>query len=107
MWNQLKDSTHLFGRSLLYRKNILNINTFKLILKQDYTLLILIGTVIGAILFNTLKIFTLYLIVLVIRSVFKKNIKYFIYFFIRDFKVLFGLFFFFPKKKKISYVSIS
>ncbi len=100
------DATHLYGRSLLYRKNISNINTFKLMVKQDYSLLILVLTIFGSILFNKPELLLFYFMVLVIRSVLKNKLKYLFYFLIRDTKVLLGFIFFYPKKKYVSYISI-
>lgn len=106
LWSQLKDSTHLYGRSLLYRKNILNINVIKLMIKQDYSLVLLILFIFSSLLFNNVKLILLYLFVLVLRSASKKNIKYLLYYAIRDIKVLFGFIFFHPMKNDISYILV-
>lgn len=107
LWSQLMDSTHLYSRSLLYRKNISNIYTVKLMVKQDYSLLFLLFTFLGYLLFRNPDLILIYLTVLIARSVFKKNIKYLLYFLIRDIKVMLGFIFFYPTKNKVLYISIS
>ena len=106
LWANLRYETHLYGRSLLYRKNIFNINTLKLMLKQDYSLVVLIFLILGSLLFRRPEVMALYLLILILRSISKNNLKYIIYFLLRDMKVLFGFIFFYKKNKSISYISV-
>lgn len=106
IWEQLLDFTHLYGRSLLYRKNILNYNTSKLMIKQDYSLIILCLMILTSIIFKTPELILVYFLVIVIRSVFKKNIKYLGYFFLRDVLVIIGIFLFHPSSLERSYISV-
>lgn len=106
MWNNLKDSTHLYGRSLLYKKNIFNINMLKLMMKQDYSLVFLILVILASLIFKKIELMILYPVILVLRSVSRRNLKYIIYFLLRDIKVLFGFVLFQPKNKSISYILV-
>ena len=106
LWQQLKDNTHLYGRSLLYRNNLLNLNTLKLMIKQDYSLIILTLTIVLMVIFQNIGFILLYMLFLIIRTLLRKNLKYFVYYVIRDLNVLLGFVFFHPKNKKISYIKI-
>lgn len=106
LWNQLKDDTHLYGRALLYRSNIWNLNSLRLMIKQDYSLIVLIITILLILVFQNKDFILLYGLILIIRTLLKKKIKYFVYYVLRDLKVLLGFIFFHPKNRKISYVKI-
>jgi len=105
-WQDLVNDTHLYGRSLLYRKNIFNINTLKLFIKQDISLLSFIVLIIFSVLFKKPELLIGYFIIVLIRSVKNKMISNFFYYIIRDLRVLFGLFFFHPVMKGYSYNTI-
>ena len=103
LWADLFDSSFLYGRSLLYRNNVLNWNTFRLMIGQDYSFIVLFFVVLLSILFWNYKIMSVYIIVVILRTLLKRDSKYLIYFIIRDVKVLLGFFFFSPKKNIVSY----
>ena len=98
-----KGNNYLYSRSMLYRDHIFksfNKNGFKILIRQDYSLLVLAASIILAP-FLGIKSFLFYLVVILFRSL--KNRKqgvlfYFIYIILRDVSVLLGLFFFHPKK---------
>lgn len=107
LWNDLKDKTHLYARSLLYRKNLWNINIYKLMISQDYSFVVLVISLLLSLVFRNAMFLLLYVLILMLRSYPRKNINYMFYFLWRDFKVLFGFFFFFPPKNKVAYKLIN
>jgi len=106
LWDDLRSKNHLYARSLLYRKNLLNLNMYKVMYKQDYSFAVLCVVIFLAILLFNPLLFLIYLFVIVIRSWPRKSFSYVLYFFLRDTKVLFGFLFFFPKVSKISFQEI-
>lgn len=105
MWKMLLNTNaELYGKSLLYRNHIFNKYIYSIIIRNDYSLVFLIFSIIISIYLNPFFLF-LYFFVIFIRAIksskqdFLSFINLFFYFFIRDIKVLVGFFFFFPKKK--------
>lgn len=97
MWRDFWSGNELYGRSLLYRKNILNLFTYKRILRNDYSLLVFIISML-LLPFSFIPVY-FYLIIILLKALktsLKTPFNYFIYFILRDIKVLYGLFFFFP-----------
>lgn len=105
MWELLFDKSELYGRSLLYREHILNPFIYKVILRNDYTLVVLIISVVLSYLFWSFLPMPLYLMIICIRALYisRKNLgksgRQFIYFIVRDITVSAGFFLFFPKRK--------
>jgi glycosyltransferase involved in cell wall biosynthesis len=96
MWKDLFTFNHLYGRSLLYRKHVFNRQIYSRLLRNDYTLLLLIGVSLFGAFTHSVIIFLLYFLAVLSRGKFK--LSRFAYLFIRDVSVLLGLFLFWPKK---------
>lgn len=113
MWRDLLKGNQVYHRSLLYRKHILNQFIYKIILRSDYTFLILFLVTIITILLPNLFLFSFYFILTFFKSVIiakrKSNfiLSQYFYFVARDLMNLFGFFLFYPKEvNKIEYDSI-
>lgn len=100
MWRDLLLKNHLFGRSLLYRKNWTNKYMIERLLRNDYSMVFLF---LIPILFLTPVSFTfgliVYALLLLIRA--KLNIGRLFYFALRDLSSLIGVFIFFPDNNRI------
>jgi glycosyltransferase involved in cell wall biosynthesis len=106
LWSDLKDSTFLYGRSLLYRKNFSNKYTYRLIIKHDYSMAVLAFVLILGVSLQNPTWILLYISIILARSLMKKNLAFFPYFLFRDIKVLTGIFFFYPKLKTVRFEEI-
>lgn len=103
MWKDLFKMHHLYGRSFLYRNHIFNKKIYKRIIRNDYSLLILIISIFLFVFSKELGIIFIivYFSVILIRG--KLRISEFFYYFFRDLSVFFGFFAFFPKNKGFSF----
>lgn len=99
----LKKGYHLYARSLLYREHIFksfNSNCFKLMIKQDYTIIFLLLSLLS------IPLLKYYAILVYITPIFFKGLKslprrvfyFMIYMILRDLSVLFGIVLFHPNK---------
>jgi glycosyltransferase involved in cell wall biosynthesis len=106
MWKELLKKTHLYGRSLLYRKHFFNKHMYPILIRQDYSMLVLFIIIILIVLAPKCWYFSiLYFLLLIFRSKFK--FQRVLYFFLRDLSCLIGFFLFFPSKnKKIQFIKI-
>jgi glycosyltransferase involved in cell wall biosynthesis len=107
MWRDLFSFNHLYGRSLLYRRHLFNKHMYYRLIRNDYTLLLLL---IGAILFVAFTYYNLIFLLYLLAVLFRGKIKLtrFLYLIIRDLSVLLGFFFFWPKKEKnTEYIKIN
>ena len=102
MWRDFLNMDHLYGRSLLYRTHLFNRHMYHRWIRFDYTLLLLILTIILILLFPDLWIFfaSIYFIALIIRG--KLSPRKIVFNLLRDLTVLLGLLFFFPKRNDFS-----
>lgn len=105
MWKDFMGMNHIYGRSYLYRKNIYNKYMYHRLLRNDYTMLLLVFSVICFIIFSLMdhsfigySVVILFLITLIIRGRF--SLRFITYLFLRDLTVLLGFFIFHPKKNK-------
>jgi glycosyltransferase involved in cell wall biosynthesis len=106
MWKNLFSFNHLYGRSLLHRRHLFNKQSYSRLLRNDYTLLLLIGVSLLAAFMHSVIIFILYILAVLFRGKFKLN--RFAYLIIRDLTVLFGFFFFWPNNaKNTQYIKIN
>jgi glycosyltransferase involved in cell wall biosynthesis len=106
MWKDLFSFNHLYGRSLLYRRHLFNKQSYSRLLRNDYTLLLLIVVSLLAAFMHSVIIFILYILAILFRGKFKLN--RFAYLIIRDLTVLFGFFFFWPNNgKNTQYIKIN
>lgn len=97
---------NLYARSFLYRHNLLNKYAWKRILRNDTSVCIMIVSFLSfitpKILFFSLPLYLLYILIKSFRT--KKNyLSNFIYFILRDFLVLIGFFFFYPRRSNEIY----
>jgi glycosyltransferase involved in cell wall biosynthesis len=102
MWQDLLNFSHLYSRSLLYRTHILNTHIYNKMIRNDYTLMILMICLIS--LFFSIEftkfIFIFYFLVIIFRGKFR--IRNLFYYFLRDVSSLVGFFIFYPKKLSFS-----
>lgn len=113
-WETIFKGDQYYGRSVLYRDHLFNGNKYilRLIIRRDYTLILLILSLMNYLIFNEITFFIPYFILLIIRSVnsyksgleLSKNIT--LYFFLRDILTFIALFIFFPKSKMVQYKPI-
>lgn len=97
IWKELKNHKHLYGRSLLYREHFFNKYMYRRFLRNEYSLIIFILSLLLLFLTGSSYGLVLYFILLLLRSKLKLDVS--LYFFLRDIIVLFGFFFFYPKRK--------
>lgn len=104
MWRLLFNKAELFGRSMLYRNHIFNINIYQRLIRNDYGLITLVLVFLLSILFSNPLVLTIYPLIVLARSFkasgfnFKRAITFPVYFIIRDIIVIIGVFTFFPPK---------
>lgn len=111
-WKDLFNGRQLLKRSLLWRKNFLNFYMYKLFLRQEYTIMVLLLSSVLSIIFNDPKFLIIYFAALILRSLFKsyKNpvllFHYLLFNFIRDIGVCAATLLYFPKNEKPLYEEI-
>lgn len=105
-WKDFFKWHHLYGKSLLYRKHLLNYNVYHRIIRHDYSMLALVLFT-GISIINPIfsYLFILYFLLLFYRS--KYNFGNLQYYFLRDLSTIIGFFIFYPKKLKSSYIKIT
>jgi glycosyltransferase involved in cell wall biosynthesis len=96
-----------FGyRAVLFRDHLLNKNMYKILLRKEYSFLLLFIVFLTSSFWWHFELLFLYLFVIVTRSLFQSStdkISHFrkmLFLIIKDTQMLFSFFFFFPKKKK-------
>ncbi|HLO59601.1 MAG TPA: glycosyltransferase family 2 protein [Bacteroidales bacterium] len=112
-WLMLFDKSHLWGRCYLYRRNIFNKSTWKLMMKQDYSMLSLIIFLILSLTLNYYYILFAYFMVILLRVSFNKRydlstrFENILFYLLRDVMQILGFLFFHPSKiKNITYQEI-
>ncbi len=108
-WKLLFSGADLYGRSYLYRKNIFNKYCWKRIIRNDYSVLILLLSIVLSVLLNSFIPLISFIFILLPKTIRKKGnyLGNYFYFLLRDVFVLLGYFLFWPKKlKNISYSEI-
>jgi len=104
MWYMLFNKAELYAKSMLYRDHLFNKNIYPIIARNDYSLIILLISIILSFFISPLFIL-FYCLIATLRSVKASNYKlrrflsFLAYFTLRDIIVLGGFFFFFPKTK--------
>ena len=108
MWKMLFDGSLIYQTSVLYRDHLFNINAYKIIVRQNYTLLILFISILLS--FYDVYFMLMYFISAIMRGIMQKKIKNGAPIFIRiihrilnDFFSFMGFFIFFPKSNKLEY----
>ncbi|WP_421918641.1 glycosyltransferase family 2 protein [Marinifilum sp.] len=99
-WAMLKNGYFMYF-SYLCKKYLFGNGLLNVFIRNNYTLLVLISSLIIAVCFNLYWVFSFYLIILVLRSIIKKK-NLILFYFLRDLQVLYGLFFFRPNLKEIT-----
>lgn len=108
MWKMLFDGSFLYGTSVLYRDHIFNKHIFKIIIRKDYSFIVLLAILLLSFLFSKAILF--YPLILAMRVTLqakvKQNanfIKNYIFLMIKDIMLLFGFMAFFPKSQELEY----
>lgn len=105
MWKDLFKGNELFGRSLLYRKHFFNLSGFIRLLRNDYLMVFLFFSLLIFIITGWWAQFIAYLFLVILRS--KGSFRLLLYYILRDFSSLMGIFLFFPSlKKKTEYIIV-
>ena len=103
MWKDLFKGNEFYGRSLLYRTHLLNKYSWSRLFRNDYSVVVLILSVILSYPLG-IKTFLFYTLLMLFKTVVKfpvvKWVNYFFYYLLRDLTTLFGFFLFFPSKVK-------
>jgi hypothetical protein len=103
MWKMLFNKNQLYGRSLLYREHLSNKFIYPLIIKQDFSAIILVISVIFSLILNSFYLLFIYLITIIYRSIKNNNkqnnlFELIAYYILRDIFVILGFLFFHPKQ---------
>lgn len=111
MWKMIFNGSLIFQTSVLYRDHIFNKYIYKKIIRNDYSLLMLILTIF--LMFVNIYYVFIYLLLIIARNILRKNIKGNSSFLSRLFMILLtditsliGVFVFFPRKHKLNYKEI-
>jgi glycosyltransferase involved in cell wall biosynthesis len=109
-WEMFFSGADLYGRSYLYRRNAFNKYCLKRMIRNDYSVLVLLLSIVSSILIYSILPFLMFLLILLPKTIRVKE-NYFsnyFYFICRDIIVLAGFVFFWPKKSKnIDYTIIN
>jgi glycosyltransferase involved in cell wall biosynthesis len=106
MWKDLFAFNHLYSSGLLYRSHVFNKHMYARLIRNDYTLLLLIGISLLVAFTHYFFLYIFYFLLVFIRG--KNGLSRFAYLIIRDLSALLGFFFFWPKnEKKIEYIRIN
>ena len=113
LWSMLFSSHLFYGITLLYRKHIFNKYIYPILIRMDYSLLVLTLAIIVSIFTKNFISFYIYSLLIILRAI--KNAKgkiakvfeMFCYYGIRDILVLSSFFWFFPKEKEMKYKEIN
>lgn len=106
VWKILRSGNFIY-RGLLYRENAGNKYVWRHFIRSDYTLAILTSGVFLSVFYIHIAAFVTYLAVILFRSIIKSDkylksyFTHIIYYIIRDIQILFGIIFFFPKRKPV------
>lgn len=108
MWKMLFNGSFLYGTSVLYRDHIFNKHIYKIMMRKDYTFIILLATLLLSLFFPPIILF--YFLILGIRVVFQTKVKQnapfittYTFIMLKDIMVLFGAIAFFPQNKELEY----
>jgi len=99
-WKMLFTGADLYGRSYLYRRNAFNKYCLKRMIRNDYSALVLLLSIVSSVLFYSFLPYLVFLIILIPKTI-RKNENYFSnysFLLLRDISVLFGVLLFWPKK---------
>lgn len=99
-------------KGLLYRDHLFNRHIFTMLLRWDYTFLLLLAGIGSALVFKSFVPLLLYIVCVLIRASFRSLgkinaiMREFLLILFSDVQVLWGLFLFYPRRKKIMYSRI-
>ena len=109
MWKMLFNGNQSYTVSLLYRKHLFNKYIYRLILRQNYTMVLLFLAIVFSLLISP-YILSIYFVAIICRSLLQKRVKedagileQIIHLFLRDLFSLVAIFCFFPKEKVLKY----
>jgi glycosyltransferase involved in cell wall biosynthesis len=112
MWKMLFNGNQSYTVSLLYRKHLFNKYIYKLIMRQNYTMVLLFLVILLSI-FISPYMLSIYFIAIVFRGLLQKRVKedagiveQIIHLFLRDLFSLVAIFCFFPKEKALKYEKV-
>jgi glycosyltransferase involved in cell wall biosynthesis len=113
IWGMLVNDSELY-RAVLLRDNIMNVYQWKLFFRENYSIILLIISLVMSLIYDFHYMFLAYLILILGRTIrrhglsFLSKITIVIYFLSRDISFLFGFFFFWPNtKKQISFTRLN
>jgi glycosyltransferase involved in cell wall biosynthesis len=101
-WKMLIESDQLYGRALLYRMNLTNKYSYKRMIRNDFTFVMLFFSVLIFCLSGKILGLFVYLLAVILRCLFKNGftkslIIDLFYIPLRDIQQIFGFFFFWPR----------
>lgn len=105
MWHELINGTYFYSKSIIYRDHCFNKSVYKMLIRNDYTLILLIFLLIYFLFSHNFYIFGTYFLSLLLRALFRsKKIDFhttliFLFFALRDIFTILGWFFFWPRGK--------
>ena len=112
IWKMLFDGSFLYSTSVLYRDHLFNKYMYKLLLRNDYSMLLLLISILLSIFSPSSIVF--YLIIVAGRSALQLKVKgstvlseRFIFLVCKDLMALLGLLFFFPKENQLKYKKVN
>ena len=112
MWKMLFNGNQSYTVSLLYREHLFNKYIYKLVLRQNYTMVLLFISVIFSILVSPYFL-SIYFLAIVLRGLLQKKVKddagiigQIVHLFLRDLFSLVAIFCFFPSGKELIYKRI-
>ena len=112
-WENLLNGNELFGRSFLYRKNIWNKYIHYRFFRSEYSLVLLLISMVSFFLFNYWELILPYILILILKAIKLSRIDIInilndcLYFIVRDISTFFGLFLFFPKQDiNVKYIKL-
>ena len=112
-WNMLLKGYHCYSKGMLYREHFFNALIYPRFIRNDYTILVLLLSLI-LVIFHNINWILLYLIVLFVRAIKQKRdivttIDRVAYYFTRDLITILSFLFLYPKNRKtdsIKYIRI-
>lgn len=102
MWKTLFSTYLFYSNGLLIREHLFNKYLYRRLIKQNSTFIILILSLLGSLLFNTIFILGFYFLAVVFRSLMRKGntIELIPFLVIKDLITFFSILLFFPKNLK-------
>ena len=103
VWKMLFDGSLLFQTSVMIRDHLFNPYIYKRFFRTNYTLIVLFISIILGLFLSPYFLLIHPIVIGAKILILKKPIELFIYYYLRDIFSFLGLFFFFPREKKLIY----